>query len=239
MEFSDADQLAQVSNFVRSYAVLPFFLGTVPGGVMEEIVAHLHEGQRLNTYDFVDVVSPSKRCGWQVKSTKASTPVTWKRAKIEGSADLIRQSLTSDEACQELGRRIIDFCNSHAIESLERYQLEAIGYARLIAFDNRSMLYFEKLLITPESPILFHHEEFSWKWSIQKKSQKKEQLPALHGFRNGVKAFAWHGMGENQLHFTDEKSWWPSVSSEHAVHFTLPEERLTLLELIKLLSRRS
>ena len=30
----------------------------------------------LHTYDFVDVISRSEKIGWQVKSTKSTTPVT-------------------------------------------------------------------------------------------------------------------------------------------------------------------
>ena len=41
----------------------------------------LRQGEVLGTYDFVDVIKRGSKCGWQVKSTKESTPVTWKRAK--------------------------------------------------------------------------------------------------------------------------------------------------------------
>lgn len=38
-------------------------------------------------------------------------------------------------------------------------------------------------------------------------NKKKEVLPALHGYKDGVHWFSWYGQGENQLHFTGEKTW--------------------------------
>ena len=55
-----------------------------------------------------------------------------KRAKIANSSELISESFKSDEALSILGNSIIDFCNEHAKESILHYNLDAIGYSRLI-----------------------------------------------------------------------------------------------------------
>ena len=76
-------------------------------------------------------------------------------------------------------------------------------------------------------------------------SSKKEQLPAFHGVskKTGKKVFAWHGKGENQLHFSGEKNWWPEVdrppvegvfnysADNHAIAFKLPSKKVEWDEL--------
>src|SRR5205814_2769173 len=95
--FSTQEQLDEIQRIVCNYARLPFALDSVPGAVMEGTLEHVRKAKRLNTYDFVDVVNSSDRCGWQVKSTKASTPVTWKRAKIPDARNLIVASESSQK----------------------------------------------------------------------------------------------------------------------------------------------
>lgn len=108
---------------------LPFFTrGTVPGGLFEEVFAAVRTGKVLRTYDFVDVVNVEEGCGWQLKSTREATPVTWKRAKLPEAAALINASMTSPAACQELGDAVIGMCNEHARRSLADYDLRRIGY---------------------------------------------------------------------------------------------------------------
>ncbi len=143
----------------------------------------------------MDVVNRNDQVGWQVKSTKASTPVTWKRAKIPNSQELIKDSNSSTEGLQTLGNAILKFCNDHAIESLDKYNLNEIGFSRLIVHPNRHLTYFEKALCSRTNPNIFNENEFEWKWSIPKKTTKKEQLPALHGTHKLTqqKWFAWHG----------------------------------------------
>jgi hypothetical protein len=80
--FSSTAQLMEIGRVLSSYMRLPLSSDTIPGGIMEALFAHVREGVMLGKYDFVDVIKPGSKCGWQVKSTKASTPVTWKRAKI-------------------------------------------------------------------------------------------------------------------------------------------------------------
>ncbi len=181
------------------------------------------------TYDFVDVVDTDNGRGWQVKSTKASTPVTWKRAKIPSRDKLIAESRESSAGLQKLGDEIIAFCNAHAAESIEKYKLDEIGFARLIVNDDGTLTYYERLLCTRENPVVFNPEDYVWKWSKPKHTKGKEQLPALHGISKttGKKEFAWHGLGENQLHFGGEKEWWPKDNS-HKIHFQAPDENARL-----------
>lgn len=195
----------------------------------------------MHTYDFVDVVKRDARCGWQVKSTKAATPVTWKRAKIPGADRLISASKKSRTGLKALGDAIIEFCNGHARESIERYNLNEIGYSRLIVHEEGRVTYFERLLCTRKNPVLFDPSKFTWRWSKPKKTKKKEQLQALHGLHSptGEKWFAWHGLGENQLHFSGESNWWPPEGDSHAITFKFPaeEERIGLDKFMEVLSK--
>lgn len=224
--FSTPKQLQVLSDILSKYARLPFSPASIPGAVLEGALAHVRSGEVLRTYDFVDVIKRDVRCGWQVKSTMATTPVTWKRAKIPGSVALIAASRKSAEGVQNLGNAIIKFCNDHAIESLRLYDLNQIGYSRLIIFPDGRVLYFERLLCTKASPDIFDPTEFEWRWSLPKKTIKKEQLPALHGLHRPTnkKWWAWHGLGENQLHFSGERSWWPSPNDPHAITFSFPSD---------------
>jgi len=207
---------------------------------MEALLAHVRQGVVLGKYDFVDVIKPESRCGWQVKSTKASTPVTWKRAKIPMRQKLISASRKSKGAVQALGDAIIEFCNNHALASLNSHELEQIGYCRLIVHANGDVTYFERLLVTREKPQLFAPSDFVWKWSEPKETTKKEQLQALHGIHKPTKQkwFAWHGLGENQLHFSGESNWWPKPGDIHAVSFKFPaaDERIGFEKFMELLS---
>jgi hypothetical protein len=206
---------------------------------MENILAHVRKGTALNTYDFVDVINTEKRIGWQVKSTKDTTPVTWKRAKIKDADNLIKESQQSEQGLIALGDAIIDFCNEHAFESITKYNLTEIYYSRLVVCKNREALYFERLLCTKDNPVIFNKDDFYWKWSTQKNTVRKEQLPALHGFKRHTneKWFAWHGLGENQLHFTGEKNWWPNKTNPHHTRFLFPQpdERLSQDQFMALL----
>jgi len=207
---------------------------------MEAVLAHVRSATTMPTYDFVDVVKHEDRCGWQVKSTKAGTPVTWKRAKIPNATSLIKASKKSAAGLQQLGNAIIEFCNAHAHESLSKYDLDEIGYSRLIIHKDGHVTYFERLLCTRESPRLFNPHDFKWKWSHPKHTIKKEQLPALHGTHKptGEKWWAWHGLGENQLHFSGEAAWWPQPRSHHVVTFKLPtgDEKISFEMFAELLS---
>ncbi len=240
--FSTRRQLQQLADILSKYARLPFSPANIPGGVLEGALAHVRGGEVLRTYDFVDVVKREQRCGWQVKSTLAGTPVTWKRAKIPGSVALIASSKKSAGGTQSLGDALIKFCNAHAVESLDNYGLEEIGYSRLILFPSGQVLYFERLLCTGASPHIFNSADFEWRWSKPKITVKKEQLPALHGFHRptGKKWWAWHGLGENQLHFSGESTWWPpSTGYPHAITFSLPtaDDRIAVEKFIDMLAR--
>jgi hypothetical protein len=231
-------QLERIAILVSRFSSLPFAPpASVPGAVVEAIIAEVRGATRLETYDFVDVVKPAEGIGWQVKSTMAKTPVTWKRAKLPFADDLIKGSKTSS-GVQKLGDTIMEFCNEHARQSLKDYGLSEIGYSRLVVNEDLSALYFERTLVTAKQPDLFSPKDFTWKWSEPKKTKAKEQLPALHGtyIPTGKKWWAWHGLGENQLHFSGEGTWWPQ-QSEHAIKFSLPPltDRMTMEDLIELL----
>ena len=221
-------------NYVR----LPFSTRNIPGALMESILADAHGGRVLNTYDFVDVIQTDTGCGWQIKSTRAATPVTWKRAKIPNAQDLIDASHQSLAGLQELGDSIIEFCNDHARASLERYELNQIGYARIILHKDGRATYFERMLCSRDSPDIFNPDDFSWRWSEPKTTVKKEQLPALHGSHIATeqKWWAWHGLGENQLHFSGESVWWPPEDGPHSFSFRMPsaDDRLSFDQFIDL-----
>ena len=124
-----------------------------------------------------------------------------------------------------LGAAIIAFCNQHAVESLEKYRLQKIFYSRCILFDTH-VQYFERLLCTSSKPQIFDANEYIWKWSIAKKTTGKEQLSALHGIDRitGKKVWAWHGLGENQLHFSGESLWWNDPENLISFQVPLPSE---------------
>jgi hypothetical protein len=238
--FSTSKQLAMIAHILQNYVRLPFSSINIPGAVMEGVLGHIRQAAVLRTYDFVDVVDRDAGLGWQVKSTLAGTPVTWKRAKIPERLELIAASEKSNKGLQALGDAIIAFCNQHAEESMTTYGLSEIGYARLVIHKNGEAKYFERLLCTRQSPQVFNPAEFSWRWSTQKKVVKKEQLTALHGVHKptGKKWFAWHGRGENQLHFSGEGAWWPPAGDRHTITFRLPSEaeRLRIEAFIDLLA---
>lgn len=236
--FSTEEQLGRIATILSGYLKIPFSGDSVPGSLMENVIAKVRGGEVLNTYDFVDVIDKKRKVGWQVKSTKAATPVTWKRAKIPNSEQLIDESMKDDSGLQKLGDAIIKFCNDHAKESMDIYGLDEIGFARLIVNPGNTMTYFERLLCSADKPKIFEESEFLWAWSTPKKTIKKEQLPALHGLHipSNRKWFAWHGLGENQLHFSGESAWWPT-SGKNRVDFNFPDQRLSHEKLMDLLER--
>ena len=238
--FSSPTQLREIRAAISTYLRLPFSDYAIPGRIMESVLRHVRGGEVLNTYDFVDVIHGS--VGWQVKSTKTSTPVTWKRAKIPGAEALIRESEKSKEACQRLGDSILNFCNQHVSESLKLYKLDRIGYSRLIVDSNsKKITYFEREIASRRDPRVFMPENFLWRWSEPKQTIKKEQLPALHGIERETKHkfFAWHGRGENQLYFSGERFWWPT-DDQHTCIFEFPEknELLSWSDIFSLFSEK-
>ena len=237
--FSTPKQLARLRRVLFMCLRLPFSQSAIPGRVLEEVLAEVRSARVLPTYDFVDVVSSDEACGWQVKSTRAATPVTWKRAKLPNAPELIGASMESEAACQELGDAIIGLCNEHAQHSLTEYELEEIGYARLILHPNGQVTYFEKLLCSSSQPQIFDPADFSWHWSDPKRTIRKEQLPALQGMHRRTKRkwWAWHGRGENQLHFAGESAWWPD-GGRHSLSFRVPsaEQKLSIDDTLNILA---
>lgn len=251
--YSTKNQMKEIAHYLTAYMKIPFFQDdTIPGKIMEKIISLVRGGRQLGTYDYVDVCINGD-VGWSVKSTKEATPLTWKRAKIPNSSALILASEKSAEACQNLGDAIVDFCNTHIAESMEIYNLKTIGYARLVMLKNNCAIYFERELRTQSNDQVFKKNDFTWKWSKQKLGNKKEQLSALHGINKTTneKVFAWHGRGENQLHFSGEKEWWPAVvmpaklgevafsSDGHAMAFILPDAKVSWDELVVFLNKSS
>jgi hypothetical protein len=251
--FSTRAQLEQIARYVQAYVRMPFFDNdAIAGNALEKIIAIVRDAQVLRTYDYVDVVKVGD-IGWQVKSTKAGTPLTWKRAKIPGSAKLIDGS-AEDGGLAILGKALIDFCNTHALQSIEEYNLKAIGYSRLIVFPDNRVVYFERELCTRENPRIFDPDDFTWSWTTPKIVKVKEQLEALHGVSKsdgGRKYFAWHGKGENQLHFSGEGRWWPEIDQPtsmdaptfsadgHAISFLLPTDKVDWQTLLDFLATRN
>src|SRR5439155_25663986 len=117
--------------------------------------------------------------------------------------------------------------------------LRAIGYARVVVTQDE-IVYFERELVSEQQPQLFRPEDFRWTWSVQKQAVKKEQLSAFHGVNvaEGQKWFAWHGLGENQLHFSGERNWWPAQDDPHGVTFPFPtrKDKIDLDQFMELLS---
>lgn len=227
-------QLAKIKELLEAFLLLPFFDG-IPGKVLELILSHVHDGRVLGTYDFIDIVNDKERIGWQVKSTKKSTPITWKRAKIPAKAELIEQSKKTAAGKKVLGDAIINYCNQHVIESIKEFRLSQLIYARLIDWENGSYTYFERPLAI--SGILFDPNDFEWHWSTPKTATKKEQLPAFHGRHKSmdIAMFAWHGLGENQLHFKGEHTWWPNSAYPFQVTISAPKKRLAITEILEIL----
>jgi len=184
--YSTEKQAKEIAAYLTSYMRIPFFQDdAIPGQIMEKIISKVHGARQLPTYDYVDVVIEGndgskkgnviKGVGWSVKSTKESTPLTWKRAKIEKKRSLIEASEDADESIsaiglQALGDAIIDFCNDHAQQSMDKHNLDEIGYSRLIMFENNTAIYFEKLLCSKLKPLIFDKADYIWKWSSQKKT---------------------------------------------------------------------
>jgi hypothetical protein len=239
--FSTPEEMAEMVKLLSGYMKLPFSTDTIPGAIMEAAIAHIKGAKVLNTYDYIDVVDEKNRIGWQVKATKASTPVTWKRAKIPNQEALIDESENKPkEGCEKLGKAIIDFCNNHAKQSLNDYKIDKIFLARLVISDLNNAFYYERLLCTKENPVIFPPGDFTWEWSTPKLAKKKEQLPALHGRDiNKHKCWAWHGLGENQLHFSGEGLWWPDKEAPERIDFTLPTEddKMSMQDFVDLLAK--
>jgi hypothetical protein len=250
--YSNKEQLLKIVSYLSAYMGIPYFQeDSISGKIMEKIISLVHSAEQLATYDYVDVCRKNN-VGWQVKSTKKDTPLTWKRAKIANSDAMIKESEKSSAACQKLGDAIIDDCNNHAKKSLELYNLKEIGYSRLI-IDGDVAIYFERLVSSQHSPNIFEKENYQWVWSKPKKTSKKEQLPALHGFdiKTQRKVFAWHGKGENQLHFSGEDDWWPHIeipenileinfsADGHAMAFRLPSKKVSWDALVEFLNKAS
>ena len=228
-------EFAQIVRLVQTILRLPFYK-SLPGALLEQILAHVYSGRTTGTYDFVDVVNHETHTGWQVKSTRHSTPVTWKRAKLPDKNPLIAASRRTPQGAQRLGDAIIDFCNRAAKDSIEKYKLKSLKYARLIDYENGRLTYFERTL--PLTGEIFNSREFAWSWSKSKITRKKEQLSAFHGVhaKSDVAWFAWHGLGENQLHFKGEDAWWPVKGSPMRRDFERLGDRLKLPDLEKLIA---
>ncbi len=225
---SSPDQLKQIMAALLGYRRLPYAGNGIPGPYVEAVLAQVRNGEVLPTYDFADVINREDGVGWTIKSAMGTSPLTWKRAKIPNAEGLIKDSRSGNAGLQALGDAIIGFCNQHARESMSRYNLQAIGYSR-VCLTSGEIVYFERELISAANDVLFNPSEFKWHWSSPKKTVKKEQLQALHGVHDsGKKWFACHLLGENQLHFSGEKAWWPDAGSSNLISEPLPDKALRI-----------
>ncbi len=177
--FSSLEQLLRLADVLSKYIRLPFSTDAIPGAVLEGALAFVRDAEVLKTYDFVDVIKRDSKIGWQVKSTKADTPVTWKRAKIPNQEELMENSFHSEEARQILGNTIIEFCNKHAEVSMKLYDLSEIGYSRLVVFGNGNVLYFERLLCRRDNPQIFNPNDFQWHLVNSEANRKKRAITRL------------------------------------------------------------
>lgn len=241
--FSTAEEMDSMTDALCGFLKLPWSTNSIPGSVVEEVLAQFREAETLRTYDFVDVIDRKNGLGWQVKSTLSETPITWQRAKIPNKLELIEASMSNLQVdLQNLGNTILEYNNDHVEASMNRYGLHSIGYARVV-ITKAQIRYFERELVNSESRRLWDPDDFTWQWSASKNAVKKEQLPALHGYHKatGEKWFAWHGRGENQLHFTGERHWWPSgdESVDHQVVVDLPssDARIPFGRFVELLAK--
>lgn len=241
--YSSTKELDRIQKILTALLKLPLTDHTISGDLMERVFAHVRNAEVLRTYDFVDVIDRDKGIGWQVKSTMASTPVTWIRGKISNREAMIAESERNQKGMKALGDAILAYCNDHIWHSgFAKYDLKHIGYIRLIVFPDGTLKYFERYLCSRENPILFATERYNWKWSTQKNAVSKEQLSALHGYfsepskASPRKHWAWHGRGENQLHFSGEGEWWPKDGDPHSRKFKFPKEgKLDFDDLVRLL----
>lgn len=232
-------ELEQIGKLLTAFMRLPFYSKSLPGALVEAVVANVRGGKVLQTYDFVDVVNAPHHFGWQVKSTLFATPVTWKRAMIPNKTELINASHTSEEGRQALGNAIINYCNQHAQASLDRYELQELYYARVIAYEEH-VTYFERPLLNSKRGIIFHPDDFEWQWTEERKSSRALQR-SFAGFHKTFKTkwFAWHGLSENQLHFTGERHWWPEPTYPYQIRVSKPDpkNKLSFSDLLTLLDR--
>lgn len=169
---STNEEIKLIEKVILGYLRLPFSPNSIPGSIMEHVLGHVRNADVLNTYDFVDVVDRNKNIGWQVKSRKSSTPVTWKRAKITNRESLILDSESSDEGLDKLGAAVMGVCNDHLTESISKYNLTKIGYIDLILHSNK-IEYIECEMPQENLRELFKPSDFKWKWSIERKKGKK------------------------------------------------------------------
>lgn len=227
--FSNKEELNKLKNCIKGYCKMPMSGNGFPGSVLEDIFAYARGAEKLNTYDFIDVLDSKNKIGWQVKSSKDKTPLTWKRVKLDNASSFINNSIKSSIDCQVLGDLIIDTCNKNALESINKFNLDEVGYSRLILSDDGTLCYFEKILCTKNNPCIFNKEDFEWKWAKSKKGKNKEILSSFQGFnkKTGVKWFSWHGLGENQLHFNGEKEWYKE-SCINMSHFSKTNDKLPM-----------
>lgn len=217
--------LDDLGRYIKAYQSLPFFDGSVPGKILETLVAFAFQGRVLNTLDFVDVVSG--KVGWQVKSIKAGSDVTWKRVTIANPEFLLELSY---EEPAFLGRYLIDICNDHIFDSFVKYGLEDIRYIKAEIHPSNVVLV-EKSIVTNDSIVAFDHDDFYWHWTEPKHRNNKELLPSFSGFHKETnsKWFSWNGLGDNQFRFTYEKVWAmegavsKSISTEDVVSVSLEE----------------
>ena len=191
-----------IVSHIQAYSRLPFYRNSVPGDVLESIIAEAYNGSSSGSYSFVDVIAGQR--GYQVKCALSTTPVTWKRVKLPNKNKLLENS-----SPQQLGDMVIDFCNANVQAGFDKHpEMQEIIYSRLVHFkkDNEAA-YFERPLCTRANPVLFNKQDYIWSWN----TFTCQTSAALVGTDlKGTKVFSWYGQGENQLHFHGEALWHPA-----------------------------
>lgn len=225
--------MLKIVGFLTTYTRIPFIEeNAIPGNIMENAVSIARNGTQLPCYGFIDVINDN--IGWQVKSSRKKSPLTWGQVKAPSNL------LQSKDAIA-LGNHLINSINESSIAAMEKFNLETIGYARLIVYPNNHAVYFEKELSNRTNPIIFNPKTYLWSWSNCTRKSNKETKPSLVGINTitGMREFSWHCLSGSQLHFDAEYQWWPKIkipkseddvifsSKHHAISFMLPSKKIS------------
>ena len=253
--FSTPEQLERIKQTLCSYHMLPFSGTRIPGDVLEGVLAHVRGGDLLGKYDFVDVLQRSEGVGWQVKSTRHRSPLTWMRAdfrrrsELVAEADAERDEGRKRELVQALGDSVIEYANASIRDSFTKYGLQQVMFCHLVLMPENRAMYYEKLLAVEGEEELFRATDFMLSWREPRPGRANrnadpddpgaaEQLPSLRGRHVPTDQdwFAWYGRKGGQLHFLlEEKIWWPPESGAHRIDFDLPAERFKMDEAMDML----
>ena len=216
--YSSKEELEKIANAIIKYFNAPFSRENVPGPVLEEIIEECKGWPALGGIDFVDNLSPNGNCGVQCKSGSTRRwsleknkwlfrQRPWGRITIPLSKRiLIDESYINPILLQELGDSVIDTFNDKIKFSIEKYNLDEIGYIGLVFNPNSTFQYYERSICLRNNPILFDKKDFRWEWSIPKKETDSPVLKGINIKTNQVWV-RWKAHGDTQLDFMGAEFW--------------------------------